>query len=217
MFITACGGGGTPASTDVPTDTSLSFSSFPPGYFGGSYSQSFSYTGSDTNGGSYTATLSVQSGADTTFNSLPVKTINELFSITNTGTNAVAGTLVNSYFSTDINSLRYYGYFTASDGVSGIATSTSVLPVSATIGSFGNVGSYTRTDGSNFSSTWSLVDGFNGKEKLILTVTSNDSSNVLDFTSKSTSLITQDGTRLNEEVVITFHQSGNLTLTLTGS
>lgn len=219
VFVTACGGG-TTTNTDIPTDTSLVFSSFPPGYFGGSYSASYSLTGSDTNGGTYTSTYSIQSGTDTTFNSQDVKTINELILLTNTSTNVVAGTLSNDYYTTDINNLKYVGYYTDSNGVSAMPstpTSNSVLPLTGSIGDFGEVGSYTRSDGSNFSKSWSLVDGYNGKAKLVITTTSNDTSNILYFTTVEKRLISQDGTISGIEVIITYHQSGNRTVTLTGS
>lgn len=216
MFVTACGGGGggTPAN---PTDPTLSFSTFPPGYFNGSYSASYSLTGTATNGTSYTATWSVQSGADTTFNSKSVKTIEQLLSITNTTTNAVAGALGYTYFSTDINNLTLEGSYSPTIGVSSMATSTTIIPLTASIGDFGNVGSYTNSDGTSDTVTWSLEDGFNGKAKLVLTFVAKDTSNVLDTTEVRKWLISQDGTISSVEVIITFHQDNNLTLTLSGS
>ena len=219
VFVSACGGGGggTPASTDVPTDTSLSFSSFPPGFFDGSYSTSYSLTGTATNATSYTATWSIQSGTDTTFNSKSVKTIEQLISITNTTTNAVAGALGRDYFSTDINNLTYEGSDIPSLALSSMSTSTTVIPLTASIGDFGSLASYTSSDGTSGTVTWSLQDGFNGKAKLVTTTVDRDTSNVLDTTEVHKWLISQDGTRLSVEVIITYHQDNNLTLTLSGS
>lgn len=216
VFVTACGGGETPANTDIPTDTSLAFSAFPPGYFDGSYSATFSYTGTDTDGDTYTATFSATSGADTTHNSLPVKTINEAMLMTNTVTNVVGSSLTNTYFSTDINNLQYLGYYTASPVVTAIATSTSVIPITTTIGKSGIIGNYVRDDTSTFTKDWALFDGFNGKAKLIVTTTSNDTSGNLYAITKITNLISQDGTKLNEEVIITYyHQNGSVIRILT--
>lgn len=219
VSLTACGGGGggTTASTDTPTDTSLVFSAFPPGYFGGSYSDSISLTGTATNATSYTATWNIQSAADTTFNSKSVKAIQQLLSITNTTTNAVAGATAFTYFTTDLNNLTVEGSYTPTDGVSSFATSTTVIPLTATIGNFGSIGNYTNSDGTSSSTTWALADGFNGNAKLIITFVDKDSSNVLDSTEIQKWLISQDGTRLSVEVIITFHQDNNLTVTLAGS
>ena len=215
IFVTACGGGG--GGGAPATDTSLVFSTFPSDYFGGSYSHSLSLTGTATNSTSYTATWNIQSAADTTFNSKPVKAIQELLSITNTTTNAVAGATNFTYYTTDLNNLTVEGAFSPTDGVSKIATSTTILPLTATIGNFGSIGNYTHSDGTFSSSTWALVDGFNGNAKLVITFVNRDSSNVLDVTEVHKWLISQDGTRLSVEVIVTFHQNNNLTLTLTGS
>ena len=61
VWLSACGGGG---SSDVPTDTSLVFSVFPPGYFDGSYSDLYSLTGSSSDDENFNATLREQSGSD---------------------------------------------------------------------------------------------------------------------------------------------------------
>lgn len=201
------GGGGTP----------VEFTLLPSGFFGGNYAGSYSLTGSATNGDNFTATWDIRSQPDTTFNSKPVKTLDELLNITNTSTNATASTLINTYFSTDINNLTYEGQYSTTTGVSTMPTSTTVIPVTASIGDFGAVGDYTNSDGSSMSATWSLVDGFNGKAKFVITFTHKDSSNALYATEVHRWLISTDGSRSGVEIVITYHQSGNLTITLTGS
>ena len=99
--------------------------------------------------------------------------------------------------------------------VTATATSTSVIPTTATIGNSGTIGSYVRNDTSTFTKNWALVDGFNGKAKLIVTTTSNDTSGNLYAITKITNLISQDGTKLSEEVVITYYQNGNVIRTFT--
>lgn len=212
VFVTACGGGETPTSKDTP----LVFSAFPPGYFDGNYSASYSLTGSATDGNNYTATWNIQSGTDTTFNSKPVKTIEKTLTTTNTATNAVVvGAVHSTYFTTDINNLTVEG--TNSLGVSYMPTSTTVIPLTASIGDSGSVGSYAGTDGSSSSTTWSIEDGFNGKAKLVITEVINDASSVLYATQIQKWLISQDGSISGVEAIVTYHQNTNRIVTWTGS
>src|SRR3989344_8763935 len=79
VLLGACGpsggGGGDSSSTSTPaptpTDTNLAFQSFPAGYFSSGYTETYQVTGSDTVGGTYTATLSSTTLAPTTFNGQP--------------------------------------------------------------------------------------------------------------------------------------------------
>ena len=47
--LVGCGGGGGGGSSSTPADTT--FMLFPAGYFSAGYQESFTFTGSDTNGG----------------------------------------------------------------------------------------------------------------------------------------------------------------------
>ena len=215
LFLTACGGGG--GSSDVPTDTSLVFSVFPPGYFGGSYSASYSLTGSTSDGQNLTATLLEQSGSTTVFNAQPVITIDSQISITNTTTGAFAASSSEGYFSSDINNLTVVGSLNITEGVTMTATSTSIIPLTGSIGNFGNVGSYTLSDGTSATLSWDLLDGFNGKAKLARISVFRDFSGALEFTEVDTYTISQDGTVSRLDIRITYHQLGNLVVTLSGS
>ena len=217
IFIQGCSSGGDSASSSTPTDTSLVYSTFPAAYFDGSYSASYSLTGSYSNGEKVTATVGEQSGSTATFNSNNVKTIDKNIFLKNVSTGAVVNNLGELYYSTDINNLTYEGTFSFLDGVSAFSTSSKVIPLSGTIGDFGNVGTYTRTDGQNFTQSWSIQDGFNGKAKFVMTVVQKDASNVLFATSIESWTISQNGTREAIKVEVTLHQSGNLTLTLSSS
>lgn len=213
LVLVGCGGGG---GTE-PTDTSLEFSLNPPGYFGGSYSDSHSLTGSYSNGDKATATLRSQSGSTTTFNGLPVLTIDQQVSITNTTSGANAADSSEGYYSTDLTKLTVVGGLSITDGVITMATSTSIIPLIARIGDFGNVGNYTQSDGKSQSRSWALEDGFNGKAKLVITTVLKDFSDALEATEVDTYTIRQNGTITHVHLTVTLHQLGNLVLTLTGS
>lgn len=210
VFVTACGGG-SPDSTETP----LVFSAFPPGYFDGNYSASYTLTGSSSDGENYTAIWEIVSGADTTFNSNPVKTIEKTLTTTNIATNAVVvGAVHSTYFSTDINNLIVEG--TGSQGVIYIPTSTAIIPLTGSIGDSGIVGSYTGSDGSSSSSTWAIEDGFNGKAKLVITEVFKDGSSALYLTQVQKWLISKNGTISGVEAIVTYHQTNRI-VTWTGS
>jgi hypothetical protein len=215
-LLAACPGGGGSGGGNTPTDPSLDFSLFPSGYFGGSYTASYSLSGSFSNGHGATATYNVHSGSTTTFNSQPVITIGDQATITDTTTNGVASGTSETYFSTDTSNPTVVGNYSPTSGVSYYATSTTVIPLTAKIGNFGNIGTYTGSDGTTYTSSWALQDGYNGNAKLAITFAYKDSSNNPDATEIDTYTIKQDGTRVHLDVNITFYSSGG-TLTLSGS
>jgi len=203
--------------THVPTDTSLVFSIFPETYFSGSYSTSYSLNGYFSNGNIATAFLGIQSGSTTVFNAQPIKAIDSIFSLTNV-TNGVLFSAINeTYYSTDINNLTIEGGYRTIDAVSSMPISTNTIPLTGTIGDFGLIGNYTLSDGSNTISTWAILDGLNGKAKFVITSVNSASSNTLLTTSTESWTISQDGTRSFINIQNTYHQSGDLTLILSGS
>ena len=222
LSLYGCGGGGsgsgTTTVTDTPTDTSLVFSIFAPEYLGGSYSVSYSLAGSDTNGDTYTATQTVQSGSTTKYLFKEVKEIIVSTSITNTSTGSP---LINmqdkKYFTFGLNNsdLKYYASKIIIDEATyDVRTITNeVIPLTATIGDSGTVGNYTRA-GTSFTQSWELTDGFNGKAILVVTTVPDDTSSDLYPTMIEKLLISQDGTVSGYELIITEHPDGK-TITLT--
>jgi len=224
LSLVGCGGGdagttttSTTSGTDTPTDTSLVFSIFAPEYFDGNFSVSYSLAGSDSNGDSYTATQSIDSGAVSKYLFKDVKEIIVSTSITNTVTSAPLDILDKKYFTYGANNsdIRLY----ASEnllGFSAIAQTDYVIPLTATIGDAGTIGEYFRAnDSSSFTQSWELTDGFNGKAKLIVTTVPSDTTpSGLYPTTVEKLLISQDGTVSGYELIITDHQNSN-TITLT--
>ena len=150
VLLSACGSGGgggggsstsTPAPT--PTDTNLAFQSFPAGYFSSGYTETYQVTGSDTVGGTYTATLSSTTLAPTTFNGQPAIPVQKLVKITNTQTGAFVSGTGTDYFSTDSGSRMLLGYTDDSAEVTKIGLTMNIIPQSATIDDVGVIGSYT--------------------------------------------------------------------------
>ncbi len=151
VLLSACGsggggGGGSSSSTSTPaptsTDTNLAFQLFPAGFFSNGYTETYQLSGSDTAGGTYTATLSATTQAQTTFNSQPAIPVQSVVKITNTQTGAfVTGTSI-GYHSTDSGSWMYLGFTDNTTSTTYTAVSLNVVPQSAKIGDIGVVGTY---------------------------------------------------------------------------
>ena len=113
----------------------------------------------------------------------------------------------------DLTEIRYFGY-TNSLGVLATPTTESsinIIPQTAKIGEFGTVGHYTRLDDdSHFTQSWTLTDGFNGKAILSVKTVPDDTSSDLYPTTVEKFLISQDGTVLGYELIITEHPDGNI-------
>ena len=210
---------GASITSSVTVTVLPAFNIFPPGFFGGNYLHNITFTGSDTDSSIHTATLLEESGADTTFNSISVKTIKETLLITNVGGGgSVSGGLSNQYYTNDLNNLKYVGYFVGINNVA-TATSSSIMPITTYIGDSGTMGSYERSDGSTFTITWQLVADSDANAKYITTTVSrdNDVNATLSYTATVTSFINQAGTISKQTIVIIYHQESDRTLTLTSS
>jgi hypothetical protein len=217
-LLSACGsggGGGDASSTPapVPTDTNIAFQSFPPSHFSAGYKETYQLTGNDTAGGTYTATISVTTLAQSTFNSQPAIPVQSLVNITNTSTGAFVTGTGTSYFSVDSASRMYLG-FTDSDGITHTAVSLNVIPQSAKIGDFGTVGTYTGASEST-QIIWQLTNANNGLANQVLSETTMISGN-LEFSEETSYVIDQSGNRKSVTAKIYYADSG-ITITLSGN
>ncbi len=219
VLLSACGSGGgggdassTPAPT--PTDTNLAFQSFPAGYFSSGYTETYQLNGSDTSGGTYTATLSATTQAQTTFNGQPAIPVQSLAKITNTQTGAFVTGTSTEYFSTDSGSRMYLGYRDDTTNTTYTAVTLNVIPQSAKIGDFGIVGTY--SGGSETDQiTWQLTNANSGLANLVVNNTTTISGN-LDSSEEHSYVIDQSGNRKSLTVKIYYADSG-ITITLSGN
>lgn len=207
----------TPTSGDAITSSVTvhvlpTYNIFPPGFFEGSYSHNFTFSGSDTDLIAHTAILDEVSGVDDTING--IKTINETLKITKSG-GGTSGGLSYQYWTDDLNNLKYVGYEVPGDGSSATATASSVMPTTTYIGDSGTMGSYTRSDDSTFAITWQLGADTGSNAKYTTITVSKDDLGEFDYTAKVTSFINQAGTISKQIIIIIFHKESNRTLTLT--
>ena len=213
---------GASITSSVKVTVLPAYNIFPPNFFDGTYNNgTVNFEGSDDDGAgvAHTATLLEKSGtSNTTFDSQSVNTIDETLIITKSGTSS-AGGLSHQYWTTDLNNLKYVGYYVGVNDVA-TATSSSIMPITTYIGASGTMGTYERSDGSTFKITWQLVDDTSGpnKAKYITTTVSRDGSvnDTLLYTATVTSFINQAGTISSQNIVIVYHdETPERTLTLT--
>jgi hypothetical protein len=221
VSLAACGNGGgggsSAAPAPTPTSTTIPFNLFPAGYFTNGYTKTFHLTGSDTQGGTYTGTITETTQAQSVYNAQPVIPVQTLLNLTNTKTNAFVTATGYEYFSTDINNLMSLG---STDSIGDIYTAISlnVVPKTAMIGASGAVGTYSGSGtaaGETVTLTWQLTNANNGLANLIVT-NSTYIGATLDSSEKHTTVIDQQGNSQTTTIEIYYASSG-VTITLYGS
>ena len=215
ITLSACGGGSSGGSDDdssfEPTDPNTVFRTFPAGYFTPGESSTQNCTGEDSDGDNYSAAVSAQTQAETTFLGVPAIPIVALLQLTNTSTGAFASNLGTSYASTSELDRRYLGY--SDDTTTTVAATTSSLPQTVKIGDFGITGTYTDNAGNVEVKSWRVDDGGSGRAKLVSLSTDKDQFGNLVTSSITTDLIDTNGNVISEVVEI-FYADFGVTLTL---
>lgn len=215
---------GASITSSVRVNVLPAYNIFPPEFFDGTYSNdTVDFSGSDAPDGAnnHTATLLEESNNTvTTFQEWSVKTINETLVITRTGFDPTVA-ISQQYWTTDLNNLKYVGYFVGANDVA-TATSSSIMPITTYIGDSGTMGTYERSvDGSTFIITWKLVADTDteGNAKYITTTVSSDAGVNPEklYTATVTSSINQAGIISNQTIVIIYHYNDDRTLTLTST
>ena len=210
-FLTACGGGG--SSTTAPN---IVFSLYPTNYLSAGYSESYSLTGTDTAGGTHQGNLSTQTQAQTVFNSQAAIPRSLLLSWTNTQTSAFISIPVTAYSSTSLSSFRDFGSFNPSSGVTTVTANTTIIPQTAQIGDFGNIGTYTDSAGASQTVTWQLTDAGSGNANLVTMSGVRDQFGTIIGNTETTTRIDANGNRLSISMRIYIVATG-IALTLSGS
>lgn len=222
VILTACGGGGggsTPTNqTDLLNQTSpdITFRLFPSEFLTEGYSESYTLTGSDTEGGTQTGTFNIETRAQTTYLNAPAIPTDGTLNITNTETGAFIASVGAEYYSIDLNDLHYLGFSSTTFGTVTASATTTAIPLTAKIGEFGTVGTYIDSAGDKEVISWQLIDGGNGKAKFVSTNTEFDQFDTLALTTETSYLIDENGNRYSVEFRA-FYYDINVTLTLSGN
>ena len=214
LVLSACGGGGGD-STLTPTDPTTVFQLFPSGRFVEGNSETTNYTGTDTAGGVYTATLSRKTLAESTFLGDPAIPISFQLQLTNSANVAFVSVMGSEYFSPLATDRHYLG-FSSSTGTTTVSSTTSAIPQTAKIGDFGVIGTYTDNAGEVDVQSWRLDDGGSGNANAVILSSTSDQFGNLVSSSVEVIKIDVNGNALSSTVTI-FDASSGITITLNGS
>jgi len=206
----SCSSGGGDSAT--PTDPATVFQLFPSGYFTAGYTETTSYTGSDTLGGTYTAIFSIQTQPQSTFLGVPAIPILGQLQMTNTSTGAFASVISTSYYTPLATDRHYLGY-SNSAGTTTVSSTTTAIPETAKIGNFGVIGTYTDNAGDVDVQSWRIDDGGNGNADVVQLSTETDQFGSPITSSTSISKTDVNGNTLSYKLIIFYFASGE-TLTL---
>lgn len=212
-LLAGCSGGGGDEGT-TPTDPNTVFELFPSTFFTAGTTDTLNFTGTDTAGGVYTATISQQTQAQSTFLDQPAIPILLQLQLTNTANGGFVSNVGTGYYSVSAADRHYLGYSDASSTT--VSAITTAIPQTAKIGDFGVIGTYTDNAGEVDIESWRLDDGGNGRAKLVNLSTSKDQSDNLILSSTTTSLIDTNGNVISITLVLFFANEG-VTITLNGS
>ena len=201
-------GGDAPSSTDPNTVFQMrTAGDFVPGY-----TETTNYTGSDTVGGTFTAVFSQQTLEESTFLGVPAIPVLGQLQLTSTSDGGFVSVIVTGYYSTSIDDLHYLG--STSSTTSTVSSNTEALPLTAKIGDFGVVGTYTDNAGNTSVQSWRVDDGSNGNADVVVLSTETDQFGNFVSSSVTTTKIDVNGNTLSSTIVLFFADSG-ITLTLT--
>lgn len=170
FMLTGCGGGGgsAPSPQPTPPPTNVSTQELTTTQTG--YSMTFSLSGSDTAGHSYSGSQSFSVIGPTTYENLSVIEKDSLFTLTQQGAGTFSS-LAKQYIKASDHSL-YKIYYPAT-GLTAVPTSQGFLPATINVGDFGLASVLSYSNGNTISTNWSVSDGGNGRLKYTLTGNTN--------------------------------------------
>ena len=220
ILLSACGGGGgggsSSAPAPTPTATNIPFQLFPTGILTTGYTQTYQLTGTDNQGGTYTATFTNATQAQSTYDGQPAIPVQQVLVITNTKTNASVTSTADVYLTTSIANLMLLGS-TDSAGYIFTPVSMTVIPQTGMIGQQGAIGTYSGSGsaaGYTDTESWQLTNANNGLANLVLYDSVYSGPNFIVST-KSTYVIDQQGNRQSLTEVLNY--ANGLVMTFSGS
>jgi hypothetical protein len=202
--LSGCGGGGG-GSDFAPTDPNTVFEIEKPGGQSIGSSDSYTLSGTDSDGDDWILSVSSQVQADTTFLGEPVRSIFSIVQVKYLPTGEIANTSGTSYYKYDAGGFYFIG---DSGDATTVANTTNLAPYSVKIGDLGEFGTYTNNVGDETTITWELADGGNGLAYWIVRSTTFDQYGNLTAGTEETVLINPDGTVVSRNVTFSYFDFG---------
>jgi len=207
IILTGCGSGGGGTTTNNTVDPSTSYKVFAPHSWLPGTQYTFLYSGSDTQGFTYTGQISWAKRNDTTYNGTPATQVDAFVQLTdNTGASITGNT--SSY--SDATTGFAIGFVNNTSGlVCDVVNPTQDLPSTVKHGDFGNSLAYSCSDGSNVTGSWQAnLDQASGNMKLTLSTTSRDQYGTIAYTEDDTVYIDTQGVPHRIDIRLTQFSAG---------
>jgi len=196
--LSGCGGGG---SDFVPTDPNTLFEIEKPGGPSIGSSDSYTLSGTDSDGDHWTLSMSSQVQADTTFLGEPVSPIFSIVQLKYSPTGGIANASGTSYYKYDADGFSYIGN---KGDTTTVASTANLIPYTVKIGDIGEIGTYTDNVGDVTTRTWEISDGGNGLANLTVRSTTLDQFGNLFESEVQTVLINPDGTVVSRNITLSY-------------
>lgn len=171
-LLAGCGGGGGGGDFTDPAAV-FDLATAQDNLYNGS---SFSLSGSDNQGGNYTATMAFSNQGVAQINGVDTTHILLDLSLTQTNTNASITGTKDYYFTTGYEPVLQ---IENPGDVHYTPTSSTILPATASIGESGPMATYSKSNGETEVDTWSLDSTTNGRAKLTFHTTTRDAVNAI--------------------------------------
>lgn len=208
-----CDGSGD-GSSATPSDTT--FYLFPEGYFTLGYQELYNMTGSDTDGGRYSASQLSQTGSYEIINNIELVPRALLIELTKETTGEFISCVQAEYYAFYTSGLAFLGFEDKTLGVSFMASSMNIIPETAQIDDFGTIGTYEDSvSGETMFVSWKLTNANNGMANFVLSFTYRDEYGEIYSTEEQTYVIDEDGDRKSLSVRV-FDAESDSTLMLSG-
>lgn len=210
-MLAGCGGGGGGSSDPAPPNTTVySTSKILPTV--ATSTTTFTLTGSDTSGGSWSGSIQMRGDGPTTFEGQSVTKVSQLVTLTLAGASTSSSTIASYY---KLDGLLYKSIYSGSVSGTATQTNTAIMPATFRVGDFASGPSLSlNLNGSSDSvtTTYQVLDAGNGNAKVVSTMTYS----VANYSSTTEYIIAPTGDPLSLRMIL-YYPSLNKTVTLNGT
>lgn len=209
--LTGCGGGGGGSSAPAVANTTVySTAKILPKDV--TSTASFTLTGSDTSGGSWTGSMQMRGDGPTVFEGQSVTKVSQIVTLTLAGGSTASSTIA-SYYKPD--ELLYKTIYSGSVSGTAIQTNTATMPSTFKVGDFASGPSLSLNlngTSDSVSTTYQVFDGGNGNAKVVSTLTYL----VANYSGTTEYILSPSGEILSVKMIL-YYPSLNKTVTLNGT
>ena len=207
--LTGCSGG------SGGSKSAKEYTLYPTNYLSTAFTESYSLTGKDTFFIQYEGTYDVETQTEATFDGDPTFPSFGLLRFTNKLTNTSFVVPSTTYYSTSLLDLEVLGFYDSLQGLTTASADTSVIPLTAKIGDYGDIGTYIDNVGNTSIYTWELSKAKDGKAYFTIEGSVTDQFDTETGTIENSFEIDTDGNRSSMSIIVFYAKTG-ITIKLSG-